>query len=79
MLSRGRLFRMMDVTLSPVNTVPLLLLIAQSESWNICYCGAVIGPDGKPHTRYTHTDAQHQLFNHGGFDFAEHSSLCMQC
>lgn len=37
LLGRGRLFQMMDVTLLAVNTVPLLLLIAQSERWNICY------------------------------------------
>lgn len=46
---------MMDVTLSPVNTVPLLLLIAQSESWNICYCGAVRGQMANSTHTHIHT------------------------
>lgn len=63
LLGRGWLFRMMDATLSPVNIVPLLLLIAQSESWNICYCGAVRARWQTLH-KYTHTHTGRLMHAH---------------
>lgn len=63
LLGRGWLFWMMDATLSPVNIVPLLLLIAQSESWNICYCGAVRARWQTLH-KYTHTHRQTHAGSH---------------